>query len=967
MKNIKIKRLSCFLTVLVFVFVVFSGSSSVFAVDDFDFIQNKVDSGTNMINLGNETYIPGSVNTVLVNKDSVVIKGSSANSKAVLDGGGSGSRIMSVTGDNVHLENLVFKNADVNAFGGALASYGVNLTIVNCEFVNNKAMVGAIILSNESTNAVIQNCVFVNNQAAYSNESGGGGGGAIDSHSSNGQIINCTFTNNTAIEIGGALYFIFGSNNTVTGCTFQNNTAPHGGAIYTGTAGTTLKISRSTFANNKANNNGGAIYSTNLLSIDGSNFTRNFAPNGGSIYSIANLNVTNSVFKENNATNGGAIRSTSVINIRGSVFDLNKASNGGAIYSTNTLNMVNNNFTNNKATNNGGGIYTDNVLAISGSSFVNNVATNNGGGISVLSTSRTTIASTKFTSNSAKNGGGVYNNAPLAISNSYFNSNKANANGGAIYANKNLNISGGSLTSNSAGYGSGIYNLANLRVSKVSISSNIANVISISLKTPTVVKPGNKLTVNIYLKTGDNILGAIYNSKGNTYINGSRKTPSDKTPDKIFSSAIAGSKKSIKSNINGVAARTYTVSKTAKKVVVSVSYSQGGKKWTISESVKVSSTAPSTPKTKTYTNKKSVSTASSASSGSGKSGSSVTVSLLNHENSHLASLVNMSKYTISSKKISYWNLKKESYTAVTDSLYKVNKDGWYSGTINSKGGVVWNKMSRKPSTTGTWFNLSSDSNTSNSKRKYSIGKIVPKYANNTSESPLSFFVSVKTSISHKSLTPYISYTYELVNKNTKTKKTVRFFEKSDISIYFASYLSASEIKNYSGALKSTYNCHVNNSAIKKQVVSMISKISGELTPKVKAVAIFNWLKNRHNYRGYSDTWYGAVNSLNLVLKGKIGQSLINCADQAHLTIALYRTMGIPAFYEHGYCKFKHNSSGHYWAKIYISGKWYMLDTTNSGNGFNSHTWKLLNIIGRYYELNEKIGNKKISSKILKEL
>jgi predicted outer membrane repeat protein len=312
-------------TILFFVILVFSVSSVVFA-GDFGDIQDEIDSGSTDINLGNDIYTPVSVDSINVNKNNVVIKGQSANSKAVLDAAGSNSRIMRISGSNVRLENLVFKNVNANIFGGGISSNGGNLTIINCDFINNGAMVGAIVLDNSSTNVLIQNCTFINNVAAYSNTSGGGGGGAIDSHSSNGQIINCRFTGNSAIGGGGAVVFMFGTNNTVSGCTFTNNTASNGGAIATATAGTTLKIINTNFNNNKANkNNGGAIYSINTITIDNSNFTSNSAINGGAIYSNGVSKVSKSKFTSNFADYGSAIYSNNNLNVTSTTFSNNKA------------------------------------------------------------------------------------------------------------------------------------------------------------------------------------------------------------------------------------------------------------------------------------------------------------------------------------------------------------------------------------------------------------------------------------------------------------------------------------------------------------------------------------------------------------------------------------------------------------------------------------------------------------------
>jgi predicted outer membrane repeat protein len=290
-------------------------SVGIVSAADYGDIQDEIDSGSTRINLGSAVYTPETVDSINVNKDNIVIKGQSASSKAILDGSGSNSRIMTIRANNVTLENLIFRNVDVNLFGGAISVNGVNLTIINCDFTNNRAMVGAIVLNDNANNALIRGCTFTNNVAAYSNSSGGGGGGSIDSHASNGEIINCTFINNQAITGGGALYFIFGTNNLVSECTFKDNNAPIGGAIWTGTTGTSLTLTSSSFTNNKATNNGGAIYTTNTMTITNINFDGNSAKNyGGAIYNSGTLSVLSSSFSNNQASSRLTVSVPSFVN-----------------------------------------------------------------------------------------------------------------------------------------------------------------------------------------------------------------------------------------------------------------------------------------------------------------------------------------------------------------------------------------------------------------------------------------------------------------------------------------------------------------------------------------------------------------------------------------------------------------------------------------------------------------------------
>ena len=863
--------------------------------NDFGNIQSTVDGvgSGDVINLAGGTY-NGSGSEISVSTNNLVFNGQGA----ILDANGN-SRIFMISSDNVTLQNMILRNGNFDGYGAAVYVAGANFKIINCSVLNNFGDGGGgIMITSSSPGSIVDNCMFSSNVASY----GAKNGGALAIHASNVRVSNSVFINNTADGHGGALTV-----NTVSGGTLSN-----------------INISNCNFTSNTATTMAGGIFLSSNITV---------------------FLITGCLLSDNTAPMGGGIYTTSPLSISSSTFKNNSANNGGGIYSTNRLTLSSTSGTNNKATSdNGGFIYGTGTININGGTFSSNIANSNGGAIYTTGSSRSNIINSKFTSNSAKNGGAIYNNAPLTVSSSTFKSNKARSNGGALYANKNLNISGGSITSNNASYGSGIYNLATLRVYKVYMSSNFAKVISITLKTPTEVKPSKKFTINVYLKTGDNIAGFIYNKNGNTYINGSRKLPLVYTPFKTFFSSIGASKNNIKSSSNGVATRTDTAGKS--KFTVKVSYSQGGKTWSINKTVKVTSSAKNTKKT--YTTKKSTNnkpvSKNNQSTTNVKSGTSIKVSLSNHEHAHLASLVNMDSYTINSKKISYWNLKKSTtLTRVTDYIYKVDKNGWYSGTINSKNGVSWKKLTKKPNKSGNWFNLT------NTSGKYVIRNKVTQYTNDTSKNALMFFVSVKTSINHNSLIPYISYNYTLVNKNTKSKKTVRFFEEATTDIYFLKSTSYnSKLKNY---LKHKDNrVQVGNNEIKKLIIDIFQKragntkskklygkyIEGELTSLNKIKAIFYYLRDNVDYQYYTN---GHFKSLDVFWRmNKWSNDHANCVDQSVLLVTMLRTVGVPANFEnwHG-CKFKYNTYGHVFVYAYSSNsKKYLLDTTGSSNTPGTH-------------------------------
>lgn len=129
--------------------------------------------------------------------------------------------------------------------------------------------------------------------------------------------------------------------------------------------------------------------------------------------------------------------------------------------------------------------------------------------------------------------------------------------------------------------------------------------------------------------------------------------------------------------------------------------------------------------------------------------------------------------------------------------------------------------------------------------------------------------------------------------------------------------------SYKSYLAVTKNCQVNSSYFKKIVKN---KISGKTTTYSQAVTLFNYANARLKYSGYYNTRYGAEKTCR--------QAFGNCCDMAHVVVALSRTAGIPARYNHAKCYFTSGLvTGHVWAEICVDGKWYKCDATSSRNSF----------------------------------
>ena len=174
-----------------------------------------------------------------------------------------------------------------------------------------------------------------------------------------------------------------------------------------------------------------------------------------------------------------------------------------------------------------------------------------------------------------------------------------------------------------------------------------------------------------------------------------------------------------------------------------------------------------------------------------------------------------------------------------------------------------------------------------------------------------------------------------------TAKTVKI-NKAIIKLIPKSILNSKykgeSLKKY---LSSSTNCQVKNANIKKLAKSLTKNCKNNLQ---KAKKIFNWVRDNIAYEKYPNTRKGAAK----LLVSKKG----NCVDQAHLTVALARSAGIPARYVNANnCKFSTGyTSGHVWAEFLIEDTWVAGDTTSCRNSFGVvKNWNIKNykLLGKY--------------------
>ncbi|MGB3534951.1 MAG: peroxidase family protein [Microcoleaceae cyanobacterium] len=130
------------------------------------------------------------------------------------------------------------------------------------------------------------------------------------------------------------------------------------------------------------------------------------------------------------------------------------------------------------ATGDGGGIWNQENLTITNSFIIDNTATDDGGGI--FNNGTLNLTDTHVTQNQATigfaDGGGIYNNGTLTVTESVISGNAANDNAGGIYTNDvgNTTITGSLIQDNTANNdGGGLFNFGAVTINDSTISNNL--------------------------------------------------------------------------------------------------------------------------------------------------------------------------------------------------------------------------------------------------------------------------------------------------------------------------------------------------------------------------------------------------------------------------------------------------------------------------------------------------------------
>jgi hypothetical protein len=353
--------------------------------------------------------------------------------------------------------------------GGAVANSDCTITLTGCTLSGNSAAYGGAVF-NDGTGVATVTAVLSGNRATHD---GVGAGGALYNYGGNLTVLNASLANNSADFRGGGIGNFHDGIVTVTSSSLTGNSAASGGGGIANEWGT-LYVSASTLSGNSSSY-GGALFNDSLgratvtAVLNGNTARNNGSGAGGALYNNGgNLTVLNASLANNSAdSRGGGIANSlgGTVTVTGSTLTGNSVGSGG------------------------GGIANEwGTLTVDTSTLSGNHAIS-GGALYNSDTATATVTTSTLSANTADDsGGGIANTGTLQVSSCTLSGNSATSNGGAL-SNASIDLPGGStspglanvssstLVGNSAvnGNGGGIYNQGTLYLSDSTVSANSAN------------------------------------------------------------------------------------------------------------------------------------------------------------------------------------------------------------------------------------------------------------------------------------------------------------------------------------------------------------------------------------------------------------------------------------------------------------------------------------------------------------
>ena len=425
--------------------------------------------------------------------------------------------VLTVSGSNFTNNIKNYKNGD--RLVGAVATIG-DATISDSYFVNNAGRwggaittSGALIAGDDVNTLTVSGSTFKENGGLY--------GAGIFVWGSDFTVSDCVFDKNTASGKGnmtpnnnnGAAIEVTDTNKAIagiiTGSKFTNNKAQYGGAI--DICEGNIKITDSEFVNNSADVEGGAIDINTVngnpeVSISDSKFINNSASYGGAIVNVKDLTVRNTEFVNNtpdaifNYVGFGGNLDLGIENFT----DLQNAI--GLVTGTLTLNQ-NVVMTDDEAANFVNGVIINKNIRIDGKGHTID-ARDLGRIFSIGEGFTVTLTNATLINGKATEGGAIYNDGSLTLSDVKLSDNAADSYGGAVFNNGHLVVSDSVFDSNDI-------------VNRGSASVDYGGAAIYNWKEGTLKVTNSNFTNNIKnYKNGDNLVGAI-TTIGNATVSGS--------------------------------------------------------------------------------------------------------------------------------------------------------------------------------------------------------------------------------------------------------------------------------------------------------------------------------------------------------------------------------------------------------------------------------------------------------------
>ncbi|MDR0911351.1 MAG: hypothetical protein LBM96_01955, partial [Methanobrevibacter sp.] len=290
--------------------------------------------------------------------------------------------LLNVDGDNSSIVNCSFSNYRSTDLVFE-ASYGVNITINDCSFIN---VTNGLELYN-TKNTRILNSNFINIYSTYANAVPHGTAIWLYNKVVGVDVVNCSFinvsTNSSNTNYHGTIYLDSGCNISIINSTFINNSILdpnqygediHSGGVVYIESKSNASIMNSIFINSSILSNseyrgkynyGGVVYIgsnsnvgiMNSSFINTSVFSIHETAYGGAIFNNGNLTLINSSFINNsliytggyevyNISYGGAIFNNGSLFLSKNIMNGNSAKYGNVIYNNGSIGVLNGSFIN---------------------------------------------------------------------------------------------------------------------------------------------------------------------------------------------------------------------------------------------------------------------------------------------------------------------------------------------------------------------------------------------------------------------------------------------------------------------------------------------------------------------------------------------------------------------------------------------------------------------------------------------